>query len=163
MEAAWNKVGALKEVLRDLRRYRVLDPACGSGNFLYVAYRELKRLEREILLRLSEISKGESLETAVSIHQFYGIDIQPFAVELAKVTLMLAKEQEVKEAAKLMDSDGLLVLENPCRSTTSTKTSSAPMPSSPSGRKLMRLWVIRLTWTQENDFRIRCRLHEAHP
>jgi type II restriction/modification system DNA methylase subunit YeeA len=113
MEAAWNKVGALKEVLRDLRRYRVLDPACGSGNFLYVAYRELKRLEREILLRLSEISKGESLETAVSIHQFYGIDIQPFAVELAKVTLMLAKEQEVKEAAKLMDSDGLLVLEKP--------------------------------------------------
>ena len=113
MEAAWNKVGKLKEVLRDLRLYRVLDPACGSGNFLYVAYRELKRLEREILLRLSEISKGEPLETAVSIHQFYGLDIQPFAVELAKVTLMLAKEQEVKEAAKLQDSEGLLVLEKP--------------------------------------------------
>jgi hypothetical protein len=113
MAAAWDKVGKLKEVLRDLRLYRVLDPACGSGNFLYVAYRELKRLEREILLRLSEISKGEPLETAVSIHQFHGLDIQPFAVELAKVTLMLAKEQEVKEAAKLMDSDGLLVLEKP--------------------------------------------------
>jgi len=113
MAAAWGKVGQLKEVLRDLRLYRVLDPACGSGNFLYVAYRELKRLEREILLRLSEISKGEPLETAVSIHQFHGLDIQPFAVELAKVTLMLAKEQEVKEAAKLMDSDGLLVLEKP--------------------------------------------------
>lgn len=113
MEAAWGKVGKLKEVLRDLRLYRVLDPACGSGNFLYVAYRELKRLEREILLRLSEISKGEALETAVSIHQFHGIDIQPFAVELAKVTLMLAKEQEVKEAEKMQDSDGLLVLEKP--------------------------------------------------
>ena len=95
MEAAWGKVGELKKVLRDLRLYRVLDPACGSGNFLYVAYRELKRLEREILLRLSEISKGEVLESAVSIHQFYGLDIQPFAVELAKVTLMLAMEQEV--------------------------------------------------------------------
>ncbi|MEI6175943.1 MAG: DNA methyltransferase [Verrucomicrobiota bacterium] len=113
MEAAWDKVGKLKEVLRDLRLFRVLDPACGSGNFLYVAYRELKRLEREILVRLSEISKGEPLETAVSIHQFYGIDIQPFAVELAKVTLMLAKEQEVRETAKLHDSEGLLVLENP--------------------------------------------------
>jgi len=113
MDAAWSKVGQIKEVLRDLRLFRVLDPACGSGNFLHVAYRELKRLEREILLRLSEISKGEPLESAVSIHQFYGIDIQPFAVELAKVTLMLAKEQEVKEAAKLMDSDGLLVLEKP--------------------------------------------------
>ncbi len=113
MAKAWSKVGQLKEVLRDLRLYRVLDPACGSGNFLYVAYRELKRLEREILLRLSEISKGEPLETAVSIHQFYGLDIMPFAVELAKVTLMLAKEQEVREAAKLQDSDGLLVLEQP--------------------------------------------------
>jgi SAM-dependent methyltransferase len=113
MEDAWSKVGKLKEVLRDLRLYRVLDPACGSGNFLYVAYRELKRLEREILVRLSEISKGEPLETAISIHQFHGIDIQPFAVELAKVTLMLAKEQEVKEAAKLRDSEGLLVLEKP--------------------------------------------------
>lgn len=113
MSAAWDRVGALKEVLRDIRLYRVLDPACGSGNFLYVAYRELKRLEREILVRLSEISKGEPLETAVSIHQFYGIDIQPFAVELAKVTLMLAKEQEVRETAKLQDFEDLLVLENP--------------------------------------------------
>jgi SAM-dependent methyltransferase len=114
MEAAWDKVGKLKEVLRDLRLFRVLDPACGSGNFLYVAYRELKRLEREILLRLSEISKGEPLETAVSIHQFFGIDIQPFAVELAKVTLMLAKEQEVRETAKLEEiEEGFLVLENP--------------------------------------------------
>ncbi len=113
MEKAWNKVKELKEVLRDLRLFRVLDPACGSGNFLYVAYRELKRLEREILLRLSEISKGEPLESAVSIHQFYGLDIMPFAVELAKVTLMLAKEQEVREAAKLADAGGLLVLEKP--------------------------------------------------
>jgi SAM-dependent methyltransferase len=113
MAAAWDKVGKLKEVLRDLRLFRVLDPACGSGNFLYVAYRELKRLEREILVRLSEISKGEPLETAVSIHQFFGLDIQPFAVELAKVTLMLAKEQEVRETAKLQEIEGLLVLENP--------------------------------------------------
>ena len=113
MGEAWDKVGKLKEVLRDLRLFRVLDPACGSGNFLYVAYRELKRLEREILLRLSQISKGEPLEAAVSIHQFHGIDVMPFAVELAKVTLMLAKEQEVRESAKLHDEEGLLVLEKP--------------------------------------------------
>ncbi len=128
MKAAWDTVGdpdltpgkrkrakkeGLKEVLRDLRRYRVLDPACGSGNFLYVAYRELKRLERELPVRPSEISKGEPLETAVSIHQFHGIDIQPFAVELAKVTLMLAKEQEVREAKKMQETHGLLVFEKP--------------------------------------------------
>ncbi len=114
IDAAKGKVGKLKEVLRDLRLFRVLDPACGSGNFLYVAFRELKRLEREILLRLSEVSKGETLESAVSIHQFHGIDIQPFAVELAKVTLMLAKEQEIRESAKLEETEeGFLVLENP--------------------------------------------------
>ncbi|MEO8614402.1 MAG: DNA methyltransferase [Luteolibacter sp.] len=127
MAAAWDRVGnpdmasdkiqrkkeGLKEVLRDLRLFRVLDPACGSGNFLYIAYREMKRLEREILVRLSEISKGEPLGTAVSIHQFHGLDIQPFAVELAKVTLMLAKEQEVNEATKLLDREGILLPESP--------------------------------------------------
>jgi len=111
--AAGTSVAKLKAVLRDIRLFRVLDPACGSGNFLYVAYRELRRLEREILLLLAENSAGEPLEAAVSIHQFHGIDIQPFAVELAKVTLMLAKEQEVREAAKLAGPDCLLSLENP--------------------------------------------------
>ncbi len=111
--AAGTSVAKLKAVLRDIRLFRVLDPACGSGNFLYVAYRELRRLEREILLLLAEHSTGEPLEAAVSIHQFHGIDIQPFAVELAKVTLMLAKEQEVREAAKLAGPDDLLSLENP--------------------------------------------------
>ena len=111
--AAGTSVAKLKAVLRDIRLFRVLDPACGSGNFLYVAYRELRRLEREILLLIAENSSGEPLEAAVSIHQFHGIDIQPFAVELAKVTLMLAKEQEVREAAKLAGPDSLLALENP--------------------------------------------------
>ena len=60
----------------------------------------MKRLERDILLRLREVSKREPLESAISLHQFYGIDIIPFAVELAKVTLMLAKELEVIEAKK---------------------------------------------------------------
>ena len=111
--AAGTSVPKLRAVLRDLRLFRVLDPACGSGNFLYVAFRELRRLERDILLLLAEHGKNEQLETAVSIHQFHGIDIQPFAVELAKVTLMLAKEQEVREAAKLHDASDLLVLEQP--------------------------------------------------
>lgn len=113
LAAAGTSPPKLRAVLRDLRLFRVLDPACGSGNFLYVAFRELRRLEREILLLLAEHGKNEPLETAVSIHQFHGLDIQPFAVELAKVTLMLAKEQEVREAAKLHDSGDLLVLEQP--------------------------------------------------
>jgi SAM-dependent methyltransferase len=113
IDAAGKNVGELRKALADLRAFRVLDPACGSGNFLFIAYREMKRLERDILLRLREISKREPLESAISLHQFFGIDIIPFAVELAKVTLMLAKELEVIEAQKFADSDQLLIEEKP--------------------------------------------------
>jgi N-6 DNA Methylase len=111
--AAGKNVGELRKALADLRSFRVLDPACGSENFLFIAYREMKRLERDILLRLREVSKRESLESAISLHQFFGIDIIPFAVELAKVTLMLAKELELIEAQKLAETDQLLIEEKP--------------------------------------------------
>lgn len=113
IEGAGKNVGELRKALADLRKFRVLDPACGSGNFLFIAYREMKRLERDILLRLREVSKREPLESAISLHQFFGIDIIPFAVELAKVTLMLAKELELIEAQKLAETDQLLIEEKP--------------------------------------------------
>ena len=113
IEGAGKNVGELRKALTDLRAFRVLDPACGSGNFLFIAYREMKRLERDILLRLREVSKREPLESAISLHQFFGIDIIPFAVELAKVTLMLAKELELIEAQKLAETDQLLIEEKP--------------------------------------------------
>jgi SAM-dependent methyltransferase len=111
--AAGKNVAELRKALADLRKFRVLDPACGSGEFLFIAYREMKRLERDILLRLHEASKREPLESAISLHQFFGIDIIPFAVELAKVTLMLAKELELIEAQKLAETDQLLIEEKP--------------------------------------------------
>jgi SAM-dependent methyltransferase len=113
IDAAGKNVGELRKTLADLREFRVLDPACGSGNFLFIAYREMKRLEHDILLRLREVSKREPLESAISLHQFFGIDIIPFAVELAKVTLMLAKELELIEAQKLAETDQLLIEEKP--------------------------------------------------
>src|SRR5438046_4084256 len=113
IDAADKNVGELRKALADIRAFRVLDPACGSGNFLFIAYREMKRLERDILLRLREVSKREPLESAISLHQFFGIDIIPFAVELAKVTLMLAKELELIEAQKLAETDQLLIEEKP--------------------------------------------------
>jgi SAM-dependent methyltransferase len=113
IDAAGKNVGELRKALADLRKFRVLDPACGSGNFLFIAYREMKRLERDVLLRLREVSKREPLESAISLHQFFGIDIIPFAVELAKVTLMLAKELELIEAQKLAETDQLLIEEKP--------------------------------------------------
>lgn len=89
----------LRELLalsKELLEYRVLDPACGSGNFLYVAYRELVNIEMEILAKIHD-NFGERARRAVgtaslvNTKQLYGIDKDPFAVELAKVTLMLGK------------------------------------------------------------------------
>src|ERR1039458_7488107 len=88
--------------LRDrLLNFRVLDPACGSGNFLYIAYRELKRLEAHLLERMQEFPSraepGQRMLSFLSAQNFYGLDIQPFAVEIAKVTMMIARKLAIDE------------------------------------------------------------------
>lgn len=95
----------LKDLLalsKELLEFRVLDPACGSGNFLYVAYRELVNLEMEILSKIHEnfgdrAKKAVGTASLVSTKQFFGLDIDDFAVELAKVTLMLGKRVALAE------------------------------------------------------------------
>ncbi len=114
IEACGKHRNKLRECLKQLRLYRVLDPACGSGNFLYLAYRVLKRLERDILLRLREAGEPhDNLVSAVTPLQLFGMDVLPTAVEIARVTLTLAKELEVLEAEKLSDADGLYLPESP--------------------------------------------------
>jgi hypothetical protein len=91
----------LNELLDRIHHYTVLDPACGSGNFLYIAYRELKRLEFRLYERINEMSgklgKGQAAFGFVTARQFYGIDINPFAVELAKVTMMIGRKLSIDE------------------------------------------------------------------
>ena len=113
IEAAGKDPAHLSAALDDLRSFHVLDPACGSGNFLFVAYREMKRLERDLLVRLQKAKAKVELTSSVSIQQFHGLDTQLFAVELAKVTLMLAKELEIREADRLGESEGLFFQEKP--------------------------------------------------
>ena len=90
----------LEKLRHRMHSYRVLDPACGSGNFLYIAYRELKRLEARIFERIAErkkVEKGQQQIGFVTASQFYGIDINPFAVEIAKVTMMIARKLAIDE------------------------------------------------------------------
>jgi N-6 DNA Methylase/Type I restriction enzyme R protein N terminus (HSDR_N) len=95
----------LLAIRRDLMKFRVFDPACGSGNFLYVAFREMGRLDLRLMSRLqamlstAEFQKRASTTMIISPKQFFGLDIDPFGVELAKVTLMLAKKLALDEAA----------------------------------------------------------------
>lgn len=99
----------LRALLEELRQFRVLDPACGSGNFLYVVYRELKRLELSLMAKIhAEFGKraqqAVGTRSMVSTKQLFGLDIGPFAVELAKVTLMLAKELALDESRAWLDT-----------------------------------------------------------
>lgn len=91
----------LRELLSRIERFTVLDPACGSGNFLYIAYRELKRLEARIYQRMFEEYKSTDAAQRpfgfVTARNFHGMDINPFAVELAKVTMMLAHKLAIDE------------------------------------------------------------------
>lgn len=107
IEAA-NTLKDLLALRLELLDFKVLDPACGSGNFLYVAYRELKRLEAQLLTKIHEnfsrAANAIGTMSLVKTSQFYGIDIKRFAVELAKVTLMLAKKLALDEENHLLQT-----------------------------------------------------------
>lgn len=106
-------IAELERLLLELSSFRVLDPACGSGNFLYVAYRELRRIEHEVQSLIAERRRGRHVGqqsiSYVPTDHFFGIDINPFAVEVAKVTMMLAKKLSTDE---LGDQQQVLPLDN---------------------------------------------------
>lgn len=102
--AAARTAKELRQLLAGLRDFRVLDPACGSCNFLFVAFRALCELERKIQLRLFTEFKGQFEVVGVASHisprQFFGLDVNANAVEVGKVTLMLARRLATREAEK---------------------------------------------------------------
>ena len=114
-----NTLDNLYKLHTELTNYKVLDPACGSGNFLFIAYKEVKLLEREVLKYIKTLSteKGSTEKFIqhklknglVSTKQFFGIDLNPFAIEIARVTLMIAKELSITEA---FDNEETLPLDN---------------------------------------------------
>ncbi|QVM84805.1 class I SAM-dependent DNA methyltransferase [Novosphingobium decolorationis] len=92
---AWDRAKGLQQVLDRMSRIRVFDPACGSGNFLVVSYRELRARETRILRRLEDLNGPGSLAmfSAIPISHFYGIEIADFAAETAKLALFIAEYQ----------------------------------------------------------------------
>jgi len=86
----------------DLLNFVVLDPACGSGNFLYVAYRELRRFEHDLHARMTELRTAAGLPHQGMIGFFpltnmRGIELEPFGVKLARVTLWMGHKLAVNE------------------------------------------------------------------
>ncbi|MBE9009123.1 class I SAM-dependent DNA methyltransferase, partial [Pseudanabaenaceae cyanobacterium LEGE 13415] len=82
----------LEAFLKELREIRILDPACGSGNFLYVTLDLLKGLESEVLKRLADVVGGEQLridDFQVNPSQFLGIEINPRAAAIADLVIWI--------------------------------------------------------------------------
>lgn len=79
---------SLQRLLHRISKIKIFDPACGSGNFLIIAYKELRRLEMKILKELGILAFSN-----ISLSNFYGIEIDDFAHEIAQLSLWLAEHQ----------------------------------------------------------------------
>jgi len=102
-----SELNAIREQLSD---FKVLDPACGSGNFLYVSFRELKHLEVQLVQKIIEnypSAKPERLHSSIKSSQFFGIDTNPLGIELAKITLSMAKKFAADNFNKLTSQNRL--------------------------------------------------------
>lgn len=97
----------LEAFRKKLASLKFLDPACGSGNFLTETYLSLRRLENEALMAATKGQmmlggSGDWKPIAVSIGQFYGIEINDFAVTVAKTALWIAESQMMHETEEIM-------------------------------------------------------------
>lgn len=99
------KPSRLRKLHERIAEIKIFDPACGSGNFLIIAFKELRKLEMEIIKRLEEIEKNENQDdlfsdvgldssfSQITLSQFYGIELDDFAHEVAILSLWLAEHQ----------------------------------------------------------------------
>ena len=95
-----NKAERLDALLERISQIKVFDPACGSGNFLIIAYKELRKLEIEVLKAQRELLKGSKdnllglgFQSAISLDNLYGIEYDDFASQIARLSLWLAEHQ----------------------------------------------------------------------
>lgn len=115
IDNAASPMGALA-VLEELCQFRVLDPACGCGNFLYVAYREMRGLEFQLREKINELASatGQPLPPTpwpyVPLTNFLGIDVEPVAVLIARVTLWMGHRQMIDKYGPAEDPLPLISL-----------------------------------------------------
>ncbi len=84
----------LRKLLDRIYNLKIFDPACGSGNFLIIAYKQLRLLEMDIIQKITEVTgKQQLMLSQIQLSQFYGIEIDDFACEIATLSLWLAEHQ----------------------------------------------------------------------
>lgn len=114
----------LNALMLRLSKIKFFDPACGSGNFLIIAYKSIRELEIQIWKRLRELGSTQLPFSNISLTQFYGIEIDEYACDTAKLSLWLAEHQVnnlfYKELGSKVDAlplgkSGNIVCGNACR------------------------------------------------
>lgn len=95
LEAAGDSKAKLRNLRRRLGNIRVFDPACGSGNFLVIAYKQMREIEAEIVAKLGGEASLKLAErrSVIPLSNFYGIEIKGFAAEIARLALLIAEFQ----------------------------------------------------------------------
>lgn len=90
-----NDAKKLKMLIDRLSKIKIFDPACGSGNFLIIAYKEMRNLEMKIIKQINKIEAPKIYSSAsnISLDQFYGIELDDFAHEIAKLSLWLMEHK----------------------------------------------------------------------
>jgi hypothetical protein len=100
LRRAWDSVSELKRFRKELGTYNFLDPACGCGNFLLVAYKRMREIELKIVARLQQLENTQgqvglegSIGLQVHLSQFHGIEYLEWSSQIATVAMFLADHQ----------------------------------------------------------------------
>ncbi len=105
IQALKTRNNSLEAFTDKISKLKFLDPACGSGNFLTETYISLRRLENEVLrAKTNQITLDDEI-IKVSIGQFYGIELNDFAVTVAKTALWIAESQMMKETENIVHTN----------------------------------------------------------
>ncbi len=93
LENSKNDIKKLTKLRERVSKIKIFDPACGSGNFLIISYKELSKLESKIISYAKDLGHQMMSYSGVSLNSFYGIEIDDFAHEIARLSLWLAQHQ----------------------------------------------------------------------
>ncbi len=96
----WDSPAGLRKLKKELSAYNWLDPACGCGNFLLVAYKKMREFDLRLTARILELDRNTTealvgtMSLSISLSQFHGIEYDEWSSQIARVALFLAEHQE---------------------------------------------------------------------
>ena len=100
-----NKINRYKQLQTKLSRLTFFDPACGSGNFLSIVYRELRRFEHDVIYQIKQLDDSAEIKSMIDVHQFYGIELVRFSAKIAEVSIWMMDHLMNRELSEIFDNN----------------------------------------------------------